>query len=205
MKLLILIFLPITVFAQNWTEPVNISYDMSILDNQPDLCIDKNGRLHCVFTHKLDNNWRKIYYSQSTDYGFSWIIPEDISLNTDLSLLNPHVKADSNNNIYVSWDYNTGNPEQTQIYIKKYNGTYWEEAVNITPNEPESHGNALVIDNNNRLYCFWGKGGYNSNTYYKYLENDKWSETICPYPGNHYWAFTDFAVDDFNNIHCIGM
>lgn len=37
------------------------------------------------------------------------------------------------------------------------------------------------------------------------MENDIWTETICPYPGNHYWAFTDFAVDENNNLHCIGM
>lgn len=205
MKLLILILLPFTILAQTWTEPVNISPNLPGLDNQPDLCIDKNGTLHCVFTHKLDNNWRKIYYAKSTDDGETWTTPEDISLNEDLSLMKPHIVADTNNNLYVAWDYNTGNPYQTMIYIKKHNGTNWEEPVNITPVEPESHGNKLVIDYNNRLYCFWGKGGYDIKTYYKYMENNIWSETICPYPGNHYWATSNIAVDEYNNLHCIGM
>jgi hypothetical protein len=73
------ILLPVLVFmmtagAQNWTNPVNIS-NMPGLDNQPDLCIDKNGTLHCVFTHKLASNWRKIYYSKSTNDGATWTTP----------------------------------------------------------------------------------------------------------------------------------
>lgn len=201
---LIIFLIPWGTMTQTWTDPINIS-NLPGLDNQPDLCIDKNGTLHCVFTHKLGNNWRKIYYAKSTDDGLTWTTPEDISLNDDLSLMNPHIVADTNNILYISYDYNTGNPYQTMVFIKKFNGNLWEEPVNITPNEPESHSNDLVVDYNNRIYCFYAKGGYHSKIYYKYFENELWTETICPYPGNHYWALSDVSVDQFNNLHCIGM
>ena len=128
---------------------------MSGLDNQPDLCIDKNGTLHCVFTHKLESNWRKIYYSKSTDDGASWTTPEDISLNNDISLMNPHIVADTNNNLYVSYDYNTGNPAMEMVYLKSFDGSLWSEPMLISEGLYGSHLNLIFIDNNNRLYIFW--------------------------------------------------
>ena len=99
---IILLFLSLTLPAQTWTNPVNISPNMPGLDNQPDLCIDKSGTLHGVFTHKLESNWRKIYYSKSTDDGQTWTTPEDISLNPDISLMNPHIVSDTSNILYVT-------------------------------------------------------------------------------------------------------
>jgi hypothetical protein len=94
--LFLLSFYSSFTFAQTWSDPINIS-SLPGLDNQPDLCIDNNGILHCVFTHKIASNWRKIYYTKSTDDGITWTTPEDISLNPDTSLMNPHIVADTNN------------------------------------------------------------------------------------------------------------
>ncbi|MFP4471447.1 MAG: T9SS type A sorting domain-containing protein [Bacteroidales bacterium] len=146
------ISIALNLSGQSWTEPVNISPNLPGLDNQPDLCIDKNGTLHCVFTHKLDNNWRKIYYSKSTDDGLTWTTPEDISLNPDTSLMNPHIVADTNNNLYVSYDYNTGNPAMTVIYLTTYNGNQWNDPFVVSEGLYNSHRNLLVIDNNSRVY-----------------------------------------------------
>ena len=191
----------ITLFAQDWTEPVNISPNMPGLDNQPDLCIDNNGTLHCVFTHKLDNNWRKIYYSKSTDDGLTWTTPEDISLNEDTSLMNPHIVSGTNNQLYVAYDYNTGNPSQTMIYLKTFNGIQWSNPFIITEGLYSSDHNQLIIDNNDRLYCFWY---YNGESYYRYYENEIWSEAIIPYPDEYYWIIGPITIDNENNLNCIG-
>ncbi len=172
------------------------------LDNQPDLCIDKNGTLHCVFTHKLEQNWRKIYYSKSTDDGLSWTTPEDISLNPNTSLMNPHIVADTNNKLYVTYDYNTGNPAAIQIKLKTFDGNQWSDPFIVSNGMYSCHQNKLFIDNNNRLYIFWIH--QTSLTYYRYFENGQWSDTICPYYGNFSWILSSAVIDTTNNLLCVG-
>lgn len=202
MKTLLLIFLPFTILAQTWTDPINISPNLTGLTNQPDLCIDKNGTLHCVFTHKLASNWRKIYYTKSTNDGEIWTTPEDISLNPDTTLYSPHIVTDTNNILYVSYDYNTGNPAALLIKFKYFDGYQWSEAMTVSENMYGSEHNRLLIDNNNRLYVFWA---YQTHlTYYRYLENSIWSDTICPYPGDHLFGILTAVVDEENNLHFTG-
>ncbi len=199
---LILLIFPLTLWAQTWTEPINITPNLPGLDNQPDLCIDKNGTLHCVFTHKLASNWRKIYYTKSTDDGISWTVPEDISLNSDTSLMNPHIVADTNNILYVTYDYNTMSPAVLLIKLKIFNGTQWSEAFTVSEGMYGSEHNRLFIDNNNRLYVFWI---YQTHlTYYRYLESSIWSDIICPYPGDHLFGILPAVIDNENNLHFTG-
>lgn len=202
MKILLFILFPLTLFSQTWTEPVNISPNISELDNQPDLCIDENGILHCVFTHKIESNWRKIYYSKSLDYGVTWSTPEDISLNPDTSLMNPHIVADTNNKLYVTYDYNTGNPAMTMIHMKTYNGTQWSEPFVVSEEMYNSDHNKLCIDYNGRIYVFWGY--LNHWTNYRIYENGLWSEIISPYPEQGILETMSVVVDAENNLHCIG-
>lgn len=199
---LTLLLLPFTLWGQTWTEPINISPSMPGLDNQPDLCIDKNGTLHCVFTHKLESNWRKIYYSQSTDDGETWTTPEDISLNPDTSLMNPHIIADTSNILYVTYDYNTSNPVAIQVKLKTFDGNQWSTSFTVSDKMFSCHQNRLFIDSSNRLYIFWI---YQTDlTYYRYFENEQWSDTICPYHGNFTWILTSAVVDSDNNLLCVG-
>ncbi|MCK5840325.1 MAG: BNR-4 repeat-containing protein [Bacteroidales bacterium] len=202
-NLIIPIIFVMNSFAQNWTEPVNVS-NMEGLDNQPDITVDQNGTIHCVWAHKIESNFWKIYYSKSNDEGFVWSNPEDISLNEEKWVSNPHIISDTENNLYVSYDYDVGNPNETMIHFKTFNGLEWSEPIIISENMPESHANILVIDNNDRIYCFWYRSINNGTTFYRYLENGNWSEIFCPYPGNFYLALVEIICDDFNNLHCIG-
>jgi len=191
----------ITAGAQTWTDPVNIS-NMSGLNDQPDLCIDKNGTLHCVFVHKLASNWRKIYYTKSTDDGETWTTPEDISLNNDLTMYGPHIISDTNSFLYVVYDYNSGNPNQLMIYLKTNDGSGWTDPFLVSEGLYGSHQNRLIIDHTNRIYLFWN---YQTHlTYYRYYENNIWTEPVCPYPGNHTWNLLEAVIDENNKIHCVG-
>jgi hypothetical protein len=104
--LLWLCIIPMLALTQTWSEPVTIFSDG--LNRYPDITIDKDGVMHCVWAHYLQTNYWKIYYSKSSDEGQTWSAAQDISLNTSRWMYNPQIIADANNNLYVSYDYNTG-------------------------------------------------------------------------------------------------
>ena len=191
-------------FAQNWTEPVNVS-NMDGFNQLPDFCFDNNGVIHCVWAHVYESNFSKIFYCKSFDDGLTWTTAEDISLNTEKRIYNPHVVCDSENNIHLTYDYNVGNPYQTLVYYKINIGITWSEPFTISENMPESHNNKLIIDNYNRVYCFWHRSLYNNGTtFYRYYENGNWSEIFIPYDNNDYLGFVDAVIDTNNNLHWIG-
>jgi hypothetical protein len=53
-------------FSHEW----NLSYNSSF-SRDPDIAIDNMGRLHVVWSDNSQNYW-KIFYRQSTDYGLTW-------------------------------------------------------------------------------------------------------------------------------------
>jgi len=206
-KLTFLAFLILSFSAnlqsQNWTEPVNVS-NLTGQDRSPDFAIDNYNIIHCVWVHDIELNFSKIYYSKSVDEGATWATPVNISQNNEKSFGSPHVITDSNNRIIVTYDYNVGDPANTKILMKINDGFSWSSADTITPDLPGSRQSKLVLDNNNRLYCFWYHDINNGTTFYRYFENDVWSETITVYPENHYLAVIKGVCDPSNKIHCLG-
>lgn len=203
----IFILLVTSVFyshAQDWTEPINVS-NMGGLNLTPDFCIDNNGVIHCVWQHFYETNFSKIFYNKSYNDGTSWTTAEDISLNNEKRLSQPHIVCDLENNLHITFDYNIGNPYQTLVYYKMYDGVFWSEPFTISENMPEAHNNKLIIDNYNRVYCFWHRSLYNNGTtFYRYYENGNWSEIFIPYDNNGYLGFANCAIDTNNNLHWIG-
>ena len=153
--LFIAFFNPVSIVAQDWTEPVNIS-NLEGHDYEPDIAIDSNLILHAVWTHKIESNFFKIYYSRSEDLGLSWLNPLDFSENTNLWYGNPHITAGNENLIYISFEYNLGNPNQTMVYLKIFDGTLWSEPVLISENMPGSDHSFLTLDKTGRLIVSFG-------------------------------------------------
>lgn len=189
--------------AQEWSEPVNIS-NTTGMDSNPEFCIDNNGVLHCVWSLKIEPNYHKIYYSKSEDEVEIWSEPQDITQNEEMWMGLPHIVSDSQNNLYVAYLYNVGNYNDSHIYFMKYNGTSWIVPFCISGNYVGMGMSNVVIDNNDRIYVFWQWGGATGEIYYRYLENDDWSEIICPY-GNTYdhYCLVEGVSDNSNNLHCI--
>lgn len=106
---MIFIFIVFYLSAQEWSEPVNISNTTGI-DEYPSFCIDNNGVLHCVWAYKIEPNYRKIYYSKSGNDGETWTEPYNISQNCEMWMTRPFIVSDSQNNLYVTYTYNAGNP-----------------------------------------------------------------------------------------------
>jgi hypothetical protein len=187
-------------FAQVWGEPVTI-YTGSYNAN-PDFTVDSDGVIHAVWSHRIEANFRKIFYSKSTDGGQSWSEAYDVAQNTALWLDNPHIVADSENNLYVTYDHNVGNTAAIQVYFQHFNGDSWSEPLLVSGGTGSARRNNLIMDYNNKLYCFWFS---NSKIFYRTLHNGTWSEIVQPYSGNNdYYFLREVVVDINNNLYCAG-
>jgi hypothetical protein len=193
----------ISAFSQDWTEPINIS-NMPGLDLYADLYVAKNGVFHCVFVHEIDYTWRKIFYTKSINAGASWTTPIDISLNDDLECSQPHIVSDTNNQLYVCYDYDVGDPENDLVYFKKYDGIQWSEPFVVSEGMPGSDQNRIAIDSENRFYCFWYSDQGGGKIRYRFLENQIWSDIYNPYPTNELMILGALVVDPENNLYCVG-
>ena len=193
-----------TTNAQNWTEPVQISALQGI-NHYPDFCIDKNGTIHCVWSYKVESNYWHIYYSKSTDDGLTWSIPENVSQNTSMWMEEPHIVADSENNLHLTYDFNTGDYYHTLVVHREFDGNNWSEEDTVSTGWPGSMHNRLVIDNNDKLYCFWYHPYQNGTIFYRILENEQWGVISVIYDNNDLTVFMRGVVDSSNNIRCTGI
>jgi len=116
--------------SQSWDQPVIIYTGGH--NTTPDFVIDHNNVIHCVWEHKIGVNYTKIYYSKSTDLGKTWSDAEDISLNTSLWVSDPHIISDTDNNLFVSYDFNAGSPNNMLVLVKKFEGIQWSEPDTIS-------------------------------------------------------------------------
>ncbi len=180
------------LYAQQWTEPVNIS-NMEGTDYVPDITIGPDGTLHCVWSHKYTNQHMEIFYSKSTDKGTTWTDPYSISQNDTMACLSAHIVCDSQGKLYVTYDFNTFSA--SVVVMQTNDGSGWSSIDTVVFNY--SQHNELYIDSEDRVYVFWNQGDI--KIYYKYLENDILSEVFTPYPNNNY--ITKAVIDENNNIH----
>ncbi len=184
-----------------WSDPINIS-DSDFNEGFPDMCIDNNGILHCVWKKQINENTRKVYYSYSIDNGDTWSFPQSVSQNNSKKIADVKIACDSQNNLHILYLYDTDDYYNTQVRYQKYNGQSWSPPLNIAPSYLGSIGTCLAVDNINRVYAFWQ---YGSKFYYKYLENNTWSNTICPYyTSSNSIAINNIVIDNDNNLHCVG-
>ncbi len=205
-KLIIFIWLAImgaSPKAQNWTAPVQIN-TLQGYNNNPDFCISNNGTIHCVWSYRIEPNHRIIYYSKSTDDGLTWSTPENVSQNDTMWMENPHIVADSENNLHLTYDYNTGNPGATLIVHRKFNENGWSEMDTFSTGWPGARHNRLVIDHNDKLYCFWFNEYQNGTEFYRILEYNQWGNIMIVYDNDDSYYLEKAVVDSTNKIHCSG-
>ncbi len=191
------------IFSQTWTEPIQISTQQGV-NNHSDFCIDHLGHLHCVWSYKVASDYHHIYYSKSVDYGLTWSLPKNVSQNTDLWVENPHIVADSDNNLHLTYDYNVANYYVTQIVHRTFSNNTWSELDTVSVGWQGARHNRLVIDKNDKLYCFWFHDIKNGTTFYRTLENGVWGEIQIPYDNNDDVFVNNIAIDSLNNLYCIG-
>ncbi|MCB0732588.1 MAG: exo-alpha-sialidase, partial [Ignavibacteriae bacterium] len=199
---ILIFFVPLTfIFPQNsnWSQPIKISNHGNEL--QPDYTVDKDGNIHCVWSQNYGGNFQKIYYSKSIDGGNIWTIPYDISQNEDLWLGSPKICSDSQNNLYVIYDYDIGSLYNAVVHFRKYDGHKWNDAIDITAGYNSSNIIELAIDNNDRIYVFWQHNW--DIILYKYLENGIWSNIDTIYNDENEYYIREVIADKDNNLHCV--
>lgn len=203
--LLVLVALAIAscLQAQEWSAPVNVS-NMNGGCDFPDYCIDNNGILHCVWVFQYQYFDRTIMYSRSTDNGTSWSAPIQISENASLWMAKPQIKSDTQNNLHVIYNYDI--PNLSQIHYRKHNGQNWEEIVNLSGNNGGQINYCMSVDNNDKVYVFWGIANEEDyHSYYYLYSNNEWSDAINPFPQSQdHYLITTTIVDANNNLQCAG-
>lgn len=190
------------LFAQDWSDPVNVS-NMPGCDSYADFCIDGNGVIHVVWQHEFRvERDRKIMYSKSTDNGLTWSVPVVISEDIEDLMGNPRIVVDSQNNLHVTYYYH--NWVNNHIHYRKCTNQVWGDFIDVAPGHCRMYNCELVVDNNDRVYMFWVLLSY-SEFQYRYIDGDIWSPIIAPFverPECRYIVAA--AVDTNNNLHAIG-
>lgn len=203
----ILLFLSLvyTCFAQGWSTPVLVS-DMPGINNNQDMCIDRTGTRHVVWSHTVTSGYWSIMYSKSTTGGMTWTTPDTIVNIPGAWLYEPHIVSDTFNNIYVSFDSISQGGSFGQVYLITKQGELWGTPHRISNENEMAMHSLMTIDGNNKLYVFW-QGYFNQNYkfIYKYLENEVWSEQIIPFVDSNYYSIRSIKSDKHNNIHCTGL
>ena len=205
LQILILLLLSSLAYPQVWTPPVNIS-NLSGYCMDPNMVIDHNGVIHAVWSYRIDNdNYWKIMYSKSEDDGLTWSAPYDVLQNTSLWMSQPHIACDNSGRfLYVTYDYNTMDPANMLVYMVICDRGQWGIPIQICNNMLGSYYNNVIVDNDNKVYAFWSN--HNLKTFYRYLENDEWSDIKQPYYNNlpDFYALYNCRVDSANTLKWAG-
>jgi hypothetical protein len=189
--------------AQEWSTPVNI-YNSDNHDVFPDLCIDNNGVLHCVWNRYLEDDVRVVYYSKSIDKGNTWTEAIQISSQTTGRISEPMIVNDSENNLYVIYVYDLSTPYNNNIYFTANYGLGWTEAESVADEYPNLFIEDFFIDKDDKIYFFFRY--YDNRPHYRSYENGEWGEYVTLYEeSDYYYLFIDkVAEDSYGNIHAIG-
>lgn len=200
--LLILILSHCTLFSQQWTVPITISFEDGI-NQYPSHTIDTNGVIHIVWMHKYNQQHTNIFHRSSFDYGLTWDTIVDISKNDTGYVYTPTIACNDTSEILVAWELNDYSPE---VYTSFYSNGEWSLPFHISNGlSGTSYISKCAVDNDNRYYVFW----FNSSLTwgYKYTENLMlpWTDFYTPYgDSTARFSFRDFAIDEYNNIHWTG-
>lgn len=195
--LFIFILISVQAFSQTWSEPVIIS--TTGFNLTPNFTVDRTGRIHCVWIVQLGEEFSRVFYSYSTDQGVTWTKPVSITSNEDLYITDPHITADADLNLYVSYNYKKYNWPYTPVCYVKFDSKLqeWLSPVIL------GHGamSQVVVDSKNLVHFFWAF----DTEYCRILDGDSLYNSFLPYPTNEVLCrFQQVTIDRNDNIHACG-
>ena len=144
----VILFKTLAGNAQNWSTPVLIS-DMPGINNNQDMCIDRAGTRHVVWSHTVSNGYWTIMYSKSTTGGTTWSTPDTIVNIPGAWLYEPHIVSDTLNNLFVSFDSISQGGGYGQIFYIQNLGNGWTSPIKVCTSN-SSRTNKIGIDKKNR-------------------------------------------------------
>jgi hypothetical protein len=211
MKKIVIFFQIITVAiyyiqAQEWSEPVVINpLQSQFLSDDPEFCIDNASNIHCVWSTRHGNNFFRIYYSKSNDEGETWSNPVSVSMNSTKWMAEPQIVSDNQGTLHLIYEDDVGSSSHKIIY-KTNDGidpSIWSEPDTLNHGYYAGYRNRLVIDHNDRLYCFWYISSGYGKMYYRFMDIglSGWSEVILPYDTA---SFYKIVVGTDNSLNIVG-
>jgi hypothetical protein len=205
-NLLFLLLLFNFVNGQEWTEPVVINPTQSQLGSvRPDFCIDNEGHIHCVWSTIHGMNFYRIWYSKSEDGGETWTSLYNVSQNNAKWMAEPQIVSDSLGTLHLVYEDDAGSSSHKIIY-KTNDGIdpgIWSESDTLNQGYYGAYRNLLVIDHNDRLYCFWYIDSGYGKMYYRFMDIGltDWSDVIMPYDTA---SFYRIVVGSDNSLNIAG-
>ena len=185
---------------QQWSDPVLITSNSG--NGYPDLAVDQSGTLWCVWAHRINDFYWKIYIAHSSDHGETWTGYTDVSRNSEHWVSNPHIAIDTNNHIHVTYDHFVEDYTKTAIHYTMFNGVEWSQPVSLSDGMPGSDYNLVVTDQTNKVYCFWNYGTIR----YREKTGNQWGPVITPYAlSPDFYYLSQVIVDKNSDLHCAGL
>ncbi|MDA3886181.1 MAG: T9SS type A sorting domain-containing protein [Candidatus Delongbacteria bacterium] len=214
-KLLLILIFAINLFAQyEWSAPVQISEtgiagEISYYNPQ---IISENDTISIFWIKNMHEPSKalmcmQIEYKSSYDRGVTWSNTQNATPEfTDYSnerIWDLRAVCDSENNIYVFYQKGLGF-DTNSIICKTYNGLEWSEADTLT--SLASQDLYAAVDNEDRMYVFWARNGYQYYTYSEKSDNRIWLEPMIFENTNQNTVITNTNIifDGNNNLYAAG-
>jgi hypothetical protein len=172
-----------------WSIPENISQTDSLISYEPNLAIDAQNRLHCVWKQYCEDTTtvydeHDLYYSQNN--GGGWTPAVNISnQGYGSNGCYSSMVVDSRDYVHVVYDMETG-PGNWDIFYVFYNDTTWSTPYQVSTSPYDDAGPALAIDHNDNLHVVWRQRTIDGPIYYSKYDGISWTtpEPIASSPGS---------------------
>ena len=161
-----------TGFAQQWTEPVNISNSTENYNYDPKFCIDSNGTIHCVWRYVVPwhTELSRIYYSKSLNDGESWGEPEIVNKDEEnAALYEPAIAVNSKGDVAIAFT-KEGDYSSSYICLAHKQANKWQEDT-ISQGFPGSMLPLITCDNNDIFFLLWFHSGPYGDIYYRKIDD----------------------------------
>lgn len=166
-----------------FSEPLNIS-NSSGRAVLPQIAIDDDDKIFACWRDNLNSFW-VIYYTESTDYGATWLVPRRVSSEFRDSF-NPYIFTGTSGKVYMVWDRQVDGGA-SQIFFSRSNnsGLMWSRAAAITNSDVHSWQARGIVDENGNLLVVWTEYKRNRNyeVYFSRSNDDgsTWSPPVSIY------------------------
>jgi hypothetical protein len=205
MKKLLFIFIFITSlsYAQDFSEPVNISVAGQSASS-PHLAIDSNNNVFAIW-YRSDGLNYIIQSSTSIDQGVSWSTPVNLS-EVGQDAFDPQLAIDSNNNIVAIWQVSDGANNIIQSSTSTDQGANWSTPVNLSEVGQSAFNPQLAIDSNNNIVAIWTRldgANYIIQSSTSTDQGANWSTPVNVSEAGQNADLSRLAIDSNNNIVAI--
>jgi len=178
--------------GKTWEENVRASdIDWAEYSN---MAVDNSGTIHLVYSGKPPEGNRSIFYTQSTNQGSTWLIPNTmVSPDTFSRSSRPNIALDTYKNLYVMWKATPelpGNELDYHIYfaMSQDSGQTWSDPIIRVDDSTIdfAEGPCINLGDGGEIYAAWNARkppDEMKNIYFAWAQGPNWvRENECEPP-----------------------